>query len=558
MAGVTQKEQFFVQERAPEDRCGVTTNYPEDNPEYPGNVTCWRESWGEMGCENCRWHANVSEKDSEELTIARTNEAERLDGAMLREITLGDAVSFSGCSLFAADMTDAILQGANLSGVDLREANLTGTRLTETTLTDADVRRATLVGTNFVWAELTDANFSEVKFENVDCFEADLTRVNFPGADLTGTKFSEGTLVDADLKSANLSDTDLESSNLTGANMVMAKFNGSDLSGAILENAYLLSTEFIDADLPGATLNGIDARSVDFTKASLHKADFTDAKLRSAVFKGVRAGDCNFTDTNLNHANFADAILIDSTLKDAKARDATFNKAVLENTILTRTDLREASLENALLYDAQFADTRINNQTSFGSICYYEDASKRPYTIEGEAVHPLEAATWVYRRLESLNEENAMADRTREFHIRKEEAHRQLDCKQGNYGRWLVATLNRYITLHGESIQHLLSAWLVTILGFGVLYPFAGGVNDGGEVFQIRLAAEVPTAESVTVVLEAVIRGLYFSTITFTTIGYANVAPHGFGSRVLVGLESLVGAILIALFVYVLGRRVAR
>jgi len=57
---------------------------------------------------------------------------------------------------------------------------------------------------------------------------------------------------------------------------------------------------------------------------------------------------------------------------------------------------------------------------------------------------------------------------------------------------------------------------------------------------------------------EAIARGLYFSIITFTTIGYANVAPHGPLSRILVGIESLVGAILIALFVYVLGRRVAR
>jgi len=44
----------------------------------------------------------------------------------------------------------------------------------------------------------------------------------------------------------------------------------------------------------------------------------------------------------------------------------------------------------------------------------------------------------------------------------------------------------------------------------------------------------------------------------FTAIGYANFAPHGPWSRILIGIESLVGAILTALFVYVLGGRVAR
>ncbi|WP_439028067.1 pentapeptide repeat-containing protein [Haloarchaeobius sp. DT45] len=555
---MTQKERFYIQDRTPDNRCGVTTNYPEDSHEYPGNVTCWRQRWKEIGSDHCRWHTNVRSKDSEELTVARTNEAERLDGAMLRGTILADSVSFAGCSLFAADLTEAILQGADLSGVDLRDADLTETKLTGTDLTEADARGATLVGTNFVWAKLTDANFNEVTFKNVDCFDADLTRANFEGADLTSTKLYEAILIDANLRGANLTNANLEMSNLTEANVSMADFNGADLRSASFENTQLFSTEFTNADLHGASFTGAYAHSANFTEARLIKAEFTDADLTSAEFKAAMTGECDFTDTDLSHANFTDAVLIDSILKDAKARNATFTNAILENAILTRADLREASLENTSLYDIQFSDTRINNQTSFGLVCNYEETREGPYLNGSDTIQPMEAATWVYRRLESLHEGNAMADLTRHYHIRKEEAQRLLDRRQGNYGRWTVATLNRYLSLHGESIQHLLRAWVVTILGFAVLYPFGGGFNDNGEVYQIRLAAELPTANGVIAALEAVVRGVYFSTITFTTIGYANVSPHGFGSRILVGLESLIGAILIALFVYVLGRRVAR
>ena len=54
------------------------------------------------------------------------------------------------------------------------------------------------------------------------------------------------------------------------------------------------------------------------------------------------------------------------------------------------------------------------------------------------------------------------------------------------------------------------------------------------------------------------LQSFYFSVITFTTIGYGDLYPTGAGSKLLVGIESLSGAIFIALFVFVLGRQVAR
>ncbi|MFB6176932.1 MAG: ion channel [Halobaculum sp.] len=48
------------------------------------------------------------------------------------------------------------------------------------------------------------------------------------------------------------------------------------------------------------------------------------------------------------------------------------------------------------------------------------------------------------------------------------------------------------------------------------------------------------------------------ASITFSTIGYGNLAPHGFWSQLFVGIESLAGAVLVALFIFVLGRRTAR
>lgn len=283
-------------------------------------------------------------------------------------------------------------------------------------------------------------------------------------------------------------------------------------------------------------LQGTALQNCDFSNADLRRVDLTGANLKFASLKG---------------ANLNDAVLTDTT-----ARSTQFQNAALENSILTRTDFREANLTHSDLYQAQFSNPRINSETDFGDICSYEKEKKSP--VLAEETSPLMAATWVYRRLEDLHEDNALADQVRDYHISKQEAQRRLDRQNGNYGRYTVATLNRLLTNHGESLRHLLYAWTVTIIGAGILYPFVGGISDNGTIYRFHINFEWPVVTDLAEGVEVLLRNLYFSVITFTTIGYANVAPNGFGSRVLVGAESLVGAILVALFVYVLGRRVAR
>jgi hypothetical protein len=121
---------------------------------------------------------------------------------------------------------------------------------------------------------------------------------------------------------------------------------------------------------------------------------------------------------------------------------------------------------------------------------------------------------------------------------------------------WAVSRLNWHLHRHGESLRQLLKVSSFLIIGCGILYPLVGGINSShsGGPYKITSLNEF-------VALDAwidIANGLYFSAITFTTIGYGDFYPAGTGSRILVALESLAGALLIALFVFVLGRRVAR
>lgn len=460
-------------------------------------ATCLREPW--KNHDHCIWHAEVDDKPIDELVAARTEGPERL-------------------------------YGAYLVGVEFQE------RRGASYLMYGDVqRRLSFTKCLLEKATLSDANLSFIDLSNAYLKDANLQADLF-GADLSGTDF-EG----ADLSGAHIPDSNLSRS----------KFRGADLSGA-----ELALTNLSEAHLPNANLSDSD----------LEKADLSAADLKNADLLGANLAESDLSGANLQEANLSNATLVDANLTGANLRNATLRYSSLENAILITVDCHWTDFRNARFYQAVLRDVRINSATQFvtrrdgaSGRCDYEQRPEE--SINEYTVHPYEAAAWTYRRLQSLHEENALSERARQFHIRKEEVQRKNHYRESNYSRLAITTINKYLTKHGESLRRLLMCWLLTIITFGILYMLpVGGVEDrvGGNntltTFKIESIGELFSIGGI----ETFGRALYFSTITFTTIGYANVAPHGILSRILVGFESLIGAIMIALFVYVLGRRIER
>jgi hypothetical protein len=105
-------------------------------------------------------------------------------------------------------------QQANLSGADLRGANLIGTELSEADLQGADLRGAILRGADLRWADLRGAilrgadlrraNLSRADLNGVNLSETKIVNTYFCGANLHGAKLPRGCAFYADLPRHNI------------------------------------------------------------------------------------------------------------------------------------------------------------------------------------------------------------------------------------------------------------------------------------------------------------------------------------------------------------------
>ena len=104
-------------------------------------------------------------------------------------------------------LLEAIKNGADLSGADLRGADLSEAYLSEANLRGAYLSEANLRGADLSEANLRGADLSEAYLRG-----ADLRGANLRGADLRGADLSEANLRGADLSEAYiaLSDNDID------------------------------------------------------------------------------------------------------------------------------------------------------------------------------------------------------------------------------------------------------------------------------------------------------------------------------------------------------------
>lgn len=305
------------------------------------------------------------------------------------------------------------------------------------------------------------------------------------------------------LAGLDFSGLDLSGLDLSGINLDGCMFAGANLSRAQLFNARLHGAVLRDADLTDANLHGaqMDRTGLDHVKAQ--RAGFGLAVLRN---------------TTAFQADFTDATFSKSTLDQCDFRCATLRNARMREAGIVRSDLTEADLS-----EADMSLTSVDRST-------FDNADLRGARLRRLAGY--ETASWIGTDVRDINFAGAyMMQR----HVLDENYLKEFRTRGP---RFLCLYLAWKATSNCGRSMSLWCVWIVgLILAFAWLFTRVD-VDYGPH----------PTPLS----------PLYFSVVTFTTLGYGDVRPASTAAQILAMSEVICGYLMLGGLLAILSNKMAR
>ena len=265
--------------------------------------------------------------------------------------------------------------------------------------------------------------------------------------------------------------------------------------------------------------------------------------LRYASLEGLKLS--NKRNRDLRGANLFRADMQGSSLYNVDLRGAELLKANLAG-----ANLNEALLQDAELLGANLEGARLE-RTEWGDRCLNEQRAmqaKRQGDHE-KALGQYREAEEVYRSLRRAYVARAEAYQAGLF-FRQEMTMRRKQMPLWSANRaW--SKLIDLACAYGESPPRVIVSALALNLICGVGYFFAGILSPEGPV-------KFDPSASMTTNLSHFAECLYYSVVTFTTLGYSDEARQVWIVRPLAAAQAFLGAFMMALFVVVFGKKMTR
>ena len=425
-----------------------------------------------------------------------------------------------------------------------------------------------------------DVSFVDVTFAE----QADFQHASFRGADFAGATFAARAVFEKSIyrKDASFGDVTFEGS----ADFDEARFEGdTHFRAAAFENtAVFRGVEFLGDD--NQLEDNASFEDVQFRAT----ADFDGARFTTANFQGVSFNvEASFAGVDIvERAEFAPStpsgwVVVDLT-------DVSFPAGFLRQQAdptewvaydLTRVVLGDVRIETAgdadgraLLRSVRFCETEFDGFDFSAHRGLFEVADWTLHEFDTpagyEPAHDLTPRARELTYLRAATAAKAQGDRDAgvEFSILKALNRREKNLALANDPELPLA---RRLTKAGEvlgnfawhlscgygyRLSRILVVSAAVVVSWGVMYALlplvdpSSGTTD--KIAGITDMGQLATLEGWRVVLDNV----YFSLVTFTTVGYGDVNPVG-TAKGLAAVEGALGVLLASLVVFVLGRRVA-
>lgn len=278
-------------------------------------------------------------------------------------------------------------------------------------------------------------------------------------------------------------------------------------------------------DLRGAPLAGFDFR------VSIKESDdgFSEsiAILSNIHFEGANLKHCNFEEGKLHNCFFENSDLSHAEFKNALINECDFSQADCTAMGMRGTKLITCNFTEAVIRDITLSATVVDQKTLFGKILQSEKDKNYHY------------ASIEYKQIKEMYKNSSLHAIADEYHYREMVAKRKI-APLTDPRRWMNFLFGDLLCKYGTSFWRVLFWSAVFIEGSAVLYS----LNES------LLYHNTPT-------LNSTWDSLYFSIVTFTTLGYGDF--HAIGAlRFLAAAEALVGATMLSLFTVIVARNIIR
>ncbi|SHH78530.1 pentapeptide repeat-containing protein [Ferrimonas marina] len=275
---------------------------------------------------------------------------------------------------------------------------------------------------------------------------------------------------------------------------------------------------------------------------------------QGGLLRGLQLRRAKLAEVDLNQPRDAGSgyDLRDGDLYRADLRKAHLYRADLRGCNLMKADLRGANLNQARLAGANLLGIKLGGarieQLQLGESLWQEQQARQRPDRDG-ALPLYQEAEQIYRDLRRAAQNHGC------YALASQCAHRELTMRRKQLPRFSpLRAFSKLVDLicgYGEAPQRVVLFGAVVMLICAGLYGI-GGILDLG---QYRSFASLPSWRELPQLLASC---LYYSIVTFTTLGYGDIAPAPGFSRLVAACEALIGSFSLALLVVSFAKKMTR
>jgi uncharacterized protein YjbI with pentapeptide repeats len=390
--------------------------------------------------------------------------------------------------------------------------------------------------------DLSGLTLSREEFEDSAIWDSKSEKVDLSGIDLSGASMHRATLLEVNLRSATL-----ERADLLGATLDRVDMNRAVLRRASLARSSLNRVKLREANLEGAIFTSSRLEKTDLERANLRNVSWTYARLMTvhmteAVseygdFVNCEIRDSDLNKTDFNHSDFSETRLENVRLRGSRLKKSKFTLARLHNILFTEADLENSILSGAQLADCSFRRSHLraaNLQSVRLRKCDLRWADFRNANVAGIVYN-----RWSY--YQGIRVDGCYGSPRFVRFARDQEFIEEIRGSSQDLRYWFFYLPWLISSDCGRSFM-LWAGWSVFI----------------ALVFAIRYWSMGPEHLNLGYLDHSYWSMLYYSVVTFTTLGFGDIVPKTEGAAIWVMLEVAIGYVMLGGLISIFSNKLAR